>query len=82
MAIVAEEYTFVGGVDTHAAAHSLALLSAATGMVVDQAVFPNAPAGLDRAVTCLRRGAAEKPALSVTEGIDSTVVVTAASIEH
>lgn len=31
--------------DTHAATHSLALVSAATGGVVDQAVFPNSPLG-------------------------------------
>jgi transposase len=31
MPIVAEEYAFVIGVDTHAATHSLALVTAATG---------------------------------------------------
>ena len=51
MPIVAEEYTFVIGVDTHAATHSLALVSASTGAVVDQSVFPNTPPGLDRALT-------------------------------
>ena len=51
MPIVAEEYTFVIGVDTHAATHSLALVTAATGAIVDQAVFPNTPPGLDRALT-------------------------------
>ncbi len=58
MAIVAEQYAFVIGVDTHAATHSLALVSAATGGVVDQAVFPNSPAGCDRA---LAGSAAESP---------------------
>jgi transposase len=43
MSIVAEEYTFVIGVDTHAATHSLALISATTGAVVDQSVFPTTP---------------------------------------
>ena len=39
MPIVAEQYTFVIGVDTHAATHSLALVNASTGAVVDQSVF-------------------------------------------
>jgi transposase len=48
MPIVAEEYAFVIGVDTHTATHSLALVSAATGRVADRAVSPNSPAALDR----------------------------------
>jgi hypothetical protein len=51
MPIVAEEYAFVIGVDTHAATHSLALVTATTGAVVDQAVFPNTPPGLGRALS-------------------------------
>jgi transposase len=43
MPIVTEQYTFVIGVDTHAATHSLALISASTGALVDQSVFPNTP---------------------------------------
>jgi len=50
MPIVAEQYTFVIGVDTHAATHSLALLKAATGAVVGESVFPNTSPGLDRAL--------------------------------
>ena len=55
MPIVAEQYTFVIGVDTHAATHSLALVNAATGAVVDESVFPNTPPGLDRALTWITR---------------------------
>jgi transposase len=55
MPIVAEEYAFVIGVDTHAATHSLALVAAATGGVIDEAVFPNTPSGLDRALTWIIR---------------------------
>lgn len=69
MAIVAEQYAFVIGVDTHAATHSLALVSAATGGVVDQAVFPNSPAGCDRAVGWISRGVAGQSALVVIEGV-------------
>ena len=49
MPIVAEEYALVIGVDTHAATHSLALFTAATGGKVKNEVFPNSSAGLDRA---------------------------------
>lgn len=49
--IVAEQYAFVIGVDTHAATHSLALITAATGGIVKEAVFPNSPEGLDRALS-------------------------------
>jgi len=39
MFIVAEQYEFVIGVDTHAAIHTLSVITAATGAVIDQAVF-------------------------------------------
>lgn len=71
MPIVAEEYTFVIGVDTHAATHSLALLTAATGAVVDQAVFPNTVPGLDRALNWITHRTGGQPALVVIEGVGS-----------
>jgi hypothetical protein len=71
MPIVAEEYAFVTGVDTHAATHSLSLITAATGAVVDQAVFPTTPPGLDRALAWIRRGIGGRSALVVIEGIGS-----------
>jgi transposase len=71
MPIVAEQYTFVIGVDTHAATHSLALVTAATGAVVDEAVFPNTPPGLDRARGWIARKTAEQSALVVIEGVGS-----------
>ena len=71
MPIVAEEYTFVIGVDTHAATHSLALVTAATGAIVDQAVFPNTPPGLDRALTWITHRIGSQPALIVIEGVGS-----------
>jgi hypothetical protein len=37
MAIVADQYDFVIGVDTHAASHTLALIAASTGAVRQQA---------------------------------------------
>ena len=51
MSIVAEQYEFVIGVDTHAATHTLSVITAATGAVIDQAVFSTTPSGLDRALT-------------------------------
>ena len=71
MPIVAEQYTFVIGVDTHAATHSLALVTAATGAVIDHAVFPNTPPGLDRALTWITRRIDRQPALVVIEGVGS-----------
>jgi transposase len=71
MPIVAEQYTFVIGVDTHAATHSLALVSASTGALVDQAVFPNTPPGLDRALTWIAQRIDGQSALVVIEGVGS-----------
>ena len=48
-AIVADIYRFVVGVDTHAATHSYAIVTAPNGALVDQATFPTNPAGLRRA---------------------------------
>ncbi|MCB0939122.1 MAG: IS110 family transposase [Mycobacterium sp.] len=71
MPIVAEQYTFVIGVDTHAGTHSLALVSASTGALVDQAVFPNTPPGLDRALTWIVQRIDGQSALVVIEGVGS-----------
>jgi hypothetical protein len=54
MPTVAEEYDHVVGVDTHAASHTMSLLTAATGGVVEQRTFPTSPAGLQRALTGIR----------------------------
>lgn len=50
MAVVAEQFDYVIGVDTHAAKHAYAVVGAATGAVVARAQFPTSPAGLARAV--------------------------------
>lgn len=71
MPIVAEEYAFVIGVDTHAATHSLALVTATNGAVVDQAVFPNTRQGLDRALNWISRRIGEQSTLVVIEGVGS-----------
>lgn len=56
MPIVAEQYAFVIGVDTHAATHSFALINATNGGIIGQAVFPTSPACLDRACTWINPG--------------------------
>lgn len=71
MPIVAEEYTVVIGVDTHAATHSLALVTGSTGAVVDEAVFPNTPPGLDRALNWITQRIGEHSGLIVIEGVGS-----------
>lgn len=71
MPMVAEEYAFVIGVDTHAATHSLALVTAATGGVIAEGVFPNSGAGLDRALTWITRKIDGQSTLVVIEGVGS-----------
>ena len=71
MSIVAEQFTFVIGVDTHAATHSFALINATNGGNLAEAVFPNSPAGLDRACAWITRGIDENSALVVIEGAGS-----------
>ena len=40
MAIIAEEFEFVVGVDTHSRTHTFTAVHASTSAVVDTAVFP------------------------------------------
>ena len=60
--IVSEQYEFVIGVDTHAATHTFALVKAATGAVLGNAVFAASGAGLSRALDWLTRHASGGPA--------------------
>lgn len=55
MTIVADHYSYVVGVDTHAATHDLAIIEARTGALRDHAVFPTTPAGLARAADWIAR---------------------------
>jgi transposase len=55
MAIVADHYSYVVGVDTHAANHHYALIAAGTGAVLDTAAFPTTRAGLARAADWIGR---------------------------
>jgi transposase len=51
--IVAEQYAFVIGVDTHAAPHAFALVAGPTGAVLDRGEFSTSAAGLIRALNWL-----------------------------
>lgn len=55
MAIVAQTHPFVIGVDTHARTHTYAVLSAATGELIDAAEFPTTDPGIKRAVGWVAR---------------------------
>jgi hypothetical protein len=69
--IVSEQYTFVIGVDTHAATHTFAIVAGGTGAVLDHAVFPTSTAGLLRAQSWLDRRVESAPTLVVIEGTGS-----------
>lgn len=69
--IVSEHYQFVIGVDTHATTHTFALVAAATGAVLDHAVFPTNTVGLSRAHRWLARRVGDQRTLVVVEGTGS-----------
>ena len=72
MAIVADHYDFLLGVDTHAASHTLALITASTGAVHhQQAPFPTSPAGLRRATAWIQRHTQDTTTLVVIDGAGS-----------
>lgn len=54
MSIVADQYTYIVGVDTHARTHTYAVLTSG-GRLIDQQEFPTQPAGLDRALDWIGR---------------------------
>lgn len=72
MPIVAEEYQFVIGVDTHAASHAFAVIRAQTTALIREAEFPATAAGLARAVSWAARHAGEPAVVLVAvEGVGS-----------
>ena len=70
MRTVAEEYDRVVGVDTHAATHTMSLLTA-TGGVVEHRTFPTSAAGLHRALAWIRDRTQTRTCLVVVEGTGS-----------
>jgi hypothetical protein len=86
MAIIAEEFEFVVGVDTHARTHTFTAVHASTGAVVDTAAFPATSAGMGRAITWIRRRTGGERVFAAVEGTSSygarlTQVLLAADIE-
>ncbi|WP_314326654.1 IS110 family transposase [Paenarthrobacter ilicis] len=86
MAIIAEEFEFVVGVDTHARTHTFTVVHAPTGAVVDTAAFPTTSAGMDRAVNWIRRRAGGERVFAAVAGTSSygarlTQALLAADIE-
>lgn len=71
MAIIAEEFAFVVGVDTHARSHTLTAVHSGTGAVVDTAAFPASTAGMDRAIAWIRRRTGEETVFAAVEGASS-----------
>lgn len=71
MTAVREHYTNVVGVDTHARTNTYAILTAATGYLVDTATFPTSPPGLKRAITWIDRRSEPGRTLVAIEGTNS-----------
>jgi len=70
MSSVAEIYSHVIGVDTHAKTHTFTIVDAPTGRPLKTATFPTSPAGLTRAVSWVERHS-PPTRLLVVEGIGS-----------
>lgn len=71
MVIVADQYDLVIGVETHAASHTLARITASTGTVQQHAQFPTSPAGLHRATGWIPRHTRDTTTLIVIGGAGS-----------
>jgi hypothetical protein len=72
MAIVAESYGYVIGVDAHAKTHTFAVVESRTGAICDRSTFPTTAAGIRRSLAWVgRRTGGELDVLVVIEGIGS-----------
>ena len=72
MAIVADRYRYVAGVDTHAQTHTLAIVDASTGREIDARTFPSTPAANARAALWLGRRCGDAASVLVAmEGTNS-----------
>lgn len=71
MSIVAEQYTHIVGVDTHAKTRTYAVMSSITGQVTDTTTFPTSPPGIARALTWLGRRSTAGRTLVAIEGASS-----------
>ena len=71
MSIVAERFSFVVGVDTHARPNTYAIIATTTGARLDAATFPTSSSGIGRALGWILRRCQESRPLLVIEGIGS-----------
>ena len=73
MGIVAPDYQYVVGVDTHSRSHTLAIIDAATAAEIDVAQFPSTPAGAARRISWITRRtkAGTSQILVSMEGVNS-----------
>lgn len=72
MAIVANTYAYVIGVDTHARTHTFAAVESRTGAVLATSTFPATAAGFRRALVWVgRRTGGDLDTLMVIEGVGS-----------
>lgn len=55
MAVVAQSYDFVVGIDTHSRNHTLAIISALTGAEIANETFPSTTTGMNRALRWISR---------------------------
>ncbi|MFF2345955.1 transposase [Pseudarthrobacter sp. NPDC058119] len=59
MAVVAQAYDFVVGIDTHSKTHTLAIISAVTGAEIANETFPSTSTGMSRALRWISRRSTE-----------------------
>ena len=71
MTIVAEHFSFVVGVDTHARSNTYAIIATRTAARTDAATFPTSSSGIGRALGWISRRCQESRPLLVVEGIGS-----------
>jgi transposase-like protein len=81
MAIVAELFDHVVGVDAHARSHTFCIIHCRTGAVVDAATFPTTKPGLARAMTWVRKRATGR-LLAAVEGTSSYGTSITAAFVH
>jgi transposase len=65
MTIVAEQFTHVIGVDTHAAKHAYAIVEAGTGALIAERSFPTTTAGINRSISWMRRRGGGRIAVAI-----------------
>ena len=71
MTIIANQYDWVVGVDTHAQTHTFTLLNCRTGEATDTRQFPTTIAGMKRALNWIHRNTSGHTVFAAIEGTSS-----------